>query len=79
MKVLIKNITIFVIVIFLSFSCAANKPQSDLELGAEQTGEDLDNLFGISEEEEATGQQSDEAEVLRLLGITKEEMLSFRL
>ena len=73
MKTLMKNLTILVIVSFLIFSCAANKPRTDVESGTEPTEQDIDSLFGISETEESSGQASDEDEVLRLLGITKEE------
>lgn len=73
MKVLAKNIAVFMIVIIFFFGCAANKPQTEPETGKEQPAEEIDNLFGISEEQKSSEQKSDENEVLRLLGITKEE------
>ena len=70
MKKFIKNTAIFIILILFVFGCAANKPQSDYET----TDQDVDNLFGISEDDASSSQESDdEAEVLRLLGITPEE------
>ena len=73
MKTMINYMAIFLFIIFFAYSCASNKPQTDFEATSEPTSEDIDNLFGISEDEESSTQESDEAEVLRLLGITKEE------
>lgn len=72
MKLILKNILIFLTLAVLFYSCAAN--QADVNSDTkEPTSQNIDDLFGISEDEQSSSQQSDEAEVLKLLGITKEE------
>ena len=73
MKKISKLMAISILVIIFAFGCAGNKPQTDFETTEESTAEDIDDLFGISEDEESSTETSDEAEVLRLLGITKDE------
>jgi len=73
MKAIFKQIAISIFLIFFVLSCAANKPQSEFETTEEHASDDIDELFGISETEESASSENDEAEVLRLLGITKEE------
>ncbi|MBD3289387.1 tetratricopeptide repeat protein [candidate division KSB1 bacterium] len=72
MKIILKQLLITLIALFLIFGCAANSPNNDAE-SREEMGEDVDDLFGIPEDEESSAPSDDEAEVLRLLGISKEE------
>lgn len=70
MKAISEYSFIFIILVFFAFGCASNKPETDLGT-TEPMGEDAEGLFGVPDR--SATEKSDEAEVLRLLGITKPE------
>ncbi len=73
MKWNLKTIALALLVLSIIGGCAANQPKPD-EGSQAQQGENIDDLFGISEQEKSSSEQpQDEAEVLKLLGITKNE------
>ena len=51
MKAFFKSVFVFMITLVFLVGCAANKPETDLDAETESAaaGEDIDNLFGISE------------------------------
>jgi len=53
--------------------CGSNQPKVDVGEQFQQEGSEIDQLFGVSEQDETKEQNPDEDEVLRLLGITKEK------
>ncbi len=73
MKTMLKCFPLFIFIICLILGCASNKPNPGAESDASKTGEDVENLYGIVGEDETTEQSSDEEEVLRLLGLRKDE------
>jgi tol-pal system protein YbgF len=73
MRIKILNIVFVSILIVLIAGCAANSTKPNEDKKASE-GENVDQLFGISENEKgSTNQPDDEAEVLKLLGISKNE------
>jgi tol-pal system protein YbgF len=52
--------------------CSSNQPQINADEQTQQEGSEIDQLFGVSEQE-AQKQSPDEDEVLQLLGITREK------
>jgi len=72
MKTTLRYMFIFIVSVLFFFNCAANKTNMKSET-TQTPGEDIDNMFGISEDDQSSNQKNDEAEVLRLLGITNEE------
>ncbi len=71
MNNIFKQLLITLLALFMIFGCAANTQNN--EAGSRETGENIDDLFGIPEDETSSAASDDEAEVLRLLGISKEE------
>lgn len=73
MNILFKQLFVTLLALFLIYGCAANTQNNGAE-SRDEMGENVDDLFGIPEEETSSSAPSDdEAEVFRLLGISKEE------
>lgn len=76
MKSLIFKITLIVFVYIVAFGCASsNKVATDSGIDESST-ESLDDFYGVSSDEESAALDSDEDEVLKLLGIKKEESIT---
>jgi tol-pal system protein YbgF len=71
MQIFLKSYFLCGLILLLIWGCAGSKPEGDLEMDTNKKGEDVENLFGVSEEEEAAAntQTNDEQEVLKLLGV----------
>ncbi|MBN1155435.1 tetratricopeptide repeat protein [candidate division KSB1 bacterium] len=72
-----KSLTLkFVYVVFVYivvFGCASGKRVADIDDTGDTGTESLDDFYGVSNDEESSALDSDEDEVLKLLGIKKEE------
>ncbi len=65
-------ISILILSMLIIWGCSSNQPKFDTGDKLQQEGSEIDQIIGISETSE-TQPSPDEDEVLRLLGITKEE------
>lgn len=67
--VLTRIIFILLVGILIIGGCSATKPDNELQ----QEGSEIDQIIGVSDQDQTAESNPDEDEVLRLLGITKEK------
>jgi len=71
--ILAGGISILLVGIVIIGGCSSNQPGINAGEQLQQEGSEIDQLFGVSEQDESQQQNPDEDEVLRLLGITKQK------